>query len=101
MGTYPIEVTVYVRLLQEGTEVFRPTKAEACENGVYRLLPTPDYDPEDECWEFLPGSLVKVKERHGAEASFLVAVEWNSSANCAKLRLVVLTGQFYANHSGF
>ena len=50
--------TVYIRLLDEGTDVFRPTQAECVREGVYRLLPTKDYDPEDEHWEFLPGQTV-------------------------------------------
>jgi hypothetical protein len=52
--------TVYVRLLDEGTVELpaRPTKGERMGSMVYRLLPTPDYDPEDEHWEFLPGTLV-------------------------------------------
>ena len=51
--------TVYVRLLDEGTDVFRPTQAEFAQEGMYRLLATPDYDPVDEHWEFLPCSIVK------------------------------------------
>lgn len=51
--------TVYVRLLDEGTDVFRPTQAVRTPQGGYRLLPTPNYDPEDERWEFLPGQMVR------------------------------------------
>lgn len=55
--------TIYVALLDEGTLVLRPTQGVALAGGVYRLLPTLDYDPEDEHWEFAPGSLVRcVKE---------------------------------------
>lgn len=54
MGT----TTVYVRLLDEGTDVFRPTQAENVHEGAYRLLPMQDYDPDDEHWEFLPGQMV-------------------------------------------
>lgn len=61
--------TVYVRLLDEGTDVFRPTKAECVSAGVYKLLPTLDYDPDDERWEFLPGELVRcqILELHGGQ----------------------------------
>lgn len=61
--------TIYVRLLDEGTDVFRPTQGESVREGVYRLLPTQDYDPEDERWEFLPGQVVKCElvSLHGGE----------------------------------
>lgn len=49
---------IYVRLLGEGTPVFRPTHGVLLGEGRYKLLPTDDYDPEDETWEFLPGSVV-------------------------------------------
>jgi hypothetical protein len=66
------EVTVYVLLLDEGTEVFRPTEADPCGTGLYRFRITPDYDPDDESWEFPPGTLEKVEERRGG--NFLLAV---------------------------
>lgn len=66
--------TVYVRLLDEGTDVFRPTQAECLQADEYRLLPTADYDPEDEHWEFLPHEAVKCEwmKLYGGER--LVAV---------------------------
>ena len=51
--------TVYVRLLDEGTDVFRPTLADLTPDGFYKLRPTEDYDSEDERWEFLPGQVVR------------------------------------------
>jgi len=51
--------TLYVRLLNEGVEVYRPTQAVPVGDGIYKLLPTPDYDPTDEEWEFTPGSTVR------------------------------------------
>lgn len=50
---------IYVELLDEGSPVMRPTKGEEVGSGIYRLLPTIDYDPDDEHWEFLPGSIVR------------------------------------------
>ena len=52
-------VVLYVQLLDEGTYTFRPTSARTLGGGLYELLPTPKYDPEDEKWEFLPGSIVR------------------------------------------
>jgi len=54
-------IKVYVVLLDEGTDTIRETQAVDLGDGSVKLLPTPWYDPEDEIWEFLPGSIVKVK----------------------------------------
>lgn len=54
--------TIYVPLLDEGVDVLRPTRAIKLGAHAYRLLPTPDYDPDDECWQFTPGSVVHVGE---------------------------------------
>jgi hypothetical protein len=56
-------VKLYVQLLDEGTVCYRPTEAISLGAGLFRLLPTPNYDPEDEVWEFLPGSVVKAETR--------------------------------------
>lgn len=53
---------VYVQLMGEGTTVFRPTTAETLGRWVARLLPTVDYNPDDEDWEFKPGAVVRVRE---------------------------------------
>lgn len=49
---------VYVDLPEEETPTMRPTNAEVLGDNRYRLLPTERYDPENEVWEFLPGSVV-------------------------------------------
>ena len=59
--------TIYVALLNEGVEVWRPVRAERVGEDSYVLLgPAPDgavYDPDDEEWEFKPGTVVRC-ERH-------------------------------------
>jgi hypothetical protein len=55
---------IYVSLLEEGTPTWRSTKARSLGNGIYQLLPTENYDPEDEIWEFTPGSIVLGQERY-------------------------------------
>lgn len=50
---------VYVRLLEEGTDVFRPAPAEQLGPFIYKLGLPNDYDPDDEIWEFVPGQVVK------------------------------------------
>ncbi len=52
-------ITVFVPLCDEGTPTLRPTQAIPLGGDLYKILPTPDYDPEDETWEFLPGSVVR------------------------------------------
>ena len=52
-------VEIYVVLLEEGTDTIRGTQAIPLGNDLYKLLPTPHYDPEDEIWEFLPGTVVR------------------------------------------
>ncbi len=64
---------VYVRLLNEGTDVMRPTEAAQVRAGVLRLLPTDDYDPEDEHWEFPPGSVVSCEQETREGEVILVA----------------------------
>ncbi len=54
-------VKIYVKLLEEGSETARGTQAIVLGNGLYQLLPTPKYDPEDEIWEFLPNTIIKAK----------------------------------------
>lgn len=66
---------IYVHLLDEGTTVWRPTRAANLGNGVFKILPTPDYDPEDETWEFLPNTLVRIAERTLSSEKVWAAVE--------------------------
>lgn len=68
-------IKIYVQLLEEGTDTARATTAVVLGNGLYKLLPTSNYDPEDEVWEFLPGSVVKcnlVKDADGEEIMLAV-----------------------------
>jgi hypothetical protein len=66
--------TVYVRLLDEGVDTWRPVPATNMSNGLYRLLATENYDPEDENWEFLPGATVEAEVRQLSDGPTLVAV---------------------------
>ena len=66
-------VVAYVRLLGEGTSVFRPTKAELAGANEYMLLATDNYDPRDEEWEFLPGTTVRCELRNLGGKLVLVA----------------------------
>lgn len=68
-------VKIYIELLEEGTPTIRGTDAISLGNGVYKVLATPNYDPEDEIWKFLPGSLVRCEPRKNFGEEILYAVE--------------------------
>jgi hypothetical protein len=68
-------VKLYVRLLNEGTDVSRPTQALDLGDGTFRLLSTSDYDPEDEEWEFAPGLVVRAQRREDENGEYLLAVK--------------------------
>jgi hypothetical protein len=48
---------IFVRLLDEGVDVWRPVQAEPLHGDIYRILDQP-YDRETERWEFTPGDEV-------------------------------------------
>jgi hypothetical protein len=70
----PGAIQVYVRLLGEGVDVYRPTSAVPAGTDSATLLPTPDFDPSDEEWEFPPGTLVRTARRVLDGSEVLVAV---------------------------
>jgi hypothetical protein len=55
----PIEI-IHIRLLGEGTAVWRPVAAERFQDGSHRIL---GVTPDDEEWAFKPGEMV-VTKRH-------------------------------------
>ena len=75
--------TIYIRLLDEGTDVLRPTEAEELANGLFKLMPTSEYDPDDEKWEFIPGSLVRgvIREMEGQAVLIAVAMNYDGGIN--------------------
>jgi hypothetical protein len=68
-------IELYVRLLNEGPEAFRPTRALKLGGGLFKLVASSDYDPGDESWELAPGSTVRVEMHHGANGNFPLAVK--------------------------
>lgn len=91
------ETLVYVQLLDEGTTVFRPTRAEPLEGDRFRLLATPDYSPEHETWEFLPGTVVNCTWRTLSDGALrLVAV----SDDQHRQRLSQLRALWAREHAG-
>jgi hypothetical protein len=67
-------ITVYVRLLGEGTEVFRPVPAIPVADSRYTLQGDEIFQPDDENWEFAPGSTVIAQSCVLSGATVLVAV---------------------------
>ncbi len=67
-------VEIHIRLLDEGTECSRPTQALDLGNGLFQVLPTSNYDPTDEVWEFPPDSIVRSTIRRSEGKEFLLAV---------------------------
>ncbi|MGC3998590.1 MAG: hypothetical protein QM767_14460 [Anaeromyxobacter sp.] len=65
---------VYVRLLGEGIEVYRPAPATPVGADAVLLLEPEGYDAADEEWEFTPGTLVRVERRVLGGSDTLVAV---------------------------
>jgi hypothetical protein len=63
--------TIYVELLDEGAEVWRPVEALAESEDTFRL---PAQLPDDESWRFAPGSRVRCESRELAAGVALVAV---------------------------
>jgi hypothetical protein len=66
---------LFVRLLDEGTEVFRPVEATDLGGGLYRILPFEDAVKDDEVWEFPPGSVVRTEVRCGEAGEYAIAVK--------------------------
>lgn len=56
-STNPVEI--FIPLLNEGTDVLRPTQGLPLGTDEVQVLATPDYDPTIEEWEFPPGSKVR------------------------------------------
>jgi len=62
------QVDIYIPLLNEGTDVIRPTKGMRLGERQFKVLPTQEYAAELEEWQFPPGSIVTCAiETHGGE----------------------------------
>jgi hypothetical protein len=63
---------VYVRLLEEGTDVYRPVPAEQISPEVFVL--SSQEVPGDEVWEYPPGTRVKVAMKTLSEGRVPVVI---------------------------
>lgn len=66
--------TVYVRLMNEGTEAFRPVPALVLQDATYTLKGQEIFNQQEEAWEFPPETTVSVETRVLDGAMVLVAV---------------------------
>jgi hypothetical protein len=66
-------VEIYVPLLNEGTDVLRPTTGLVLGANVVQVCATADYDATIEEWEFPPGSKVKCVLEVRGDRNVLVA----------------------------
>ncbi|MFB3887757.1 MAG: hypothetical protein ACE144_21265 [Thermodesulfobacteriota bacterium] len=64
---------IYVYLLGENVDVWRPVKAKKIEQGMYRILEQA-YDRDVEKWEFEPGQMVICEYVDTREGKILAAV---------------------------
>ncbi len=70
-------IDVGVPMLDEGTQASRRTTAIQLGDNLYKLLVADNYNPEDETWEFPPGSIVRceVEIIGNTNETYLLAVE--------------------------
>ena len=73
--------TIYIPLLDEGTDVSRPTLGIRLGGGFYEVLPTPGYDPEIETWAFPPRSIVLCASHQTSAGRVLMAQRLRSSTD--------------------
>jgi len=64
---------IFVRLLEEGVDVWRPVEAEQLSLGVFRI-PAGAVVPCGEHWEFAPGVTVRCELKQLSGGKHLVAV---------------------------
>jgi hypothetical protein len=59
----PKIILIYVQLLDEGIEVYRPVKAIKIDKNIFKIMEQNTHD--DESWEFNEGDIVNCKLRNG------------------------------------
>lgn len=66
--------TIYVKLLHEGVDTWRPVLANKDGDNTFTILPNADiYSPDDEAWQFNPGQTVKVRKEQHSDGTLWVA----------------------------
>jgi hypothetical protein len=66
------EQTIYIALLDEGVDVWRPVQSQRLPDGTFLL---PDHSPDGETWAFPPGRRVTCELRQLSDEPVLVATQ--------------------------
>ena len=69
---------IFVKLLDEGVDVWRPVKAVQLSSDTYRIVDQP-YDRATEAWEFGPGEQVACEMISSSDGQILAATRLASS----------------------
>jgi len=64
--------TIYIKLLEEGTTVYRPVNALKLKDGIFKILDKPE---TDEVWEFQFNAIVRCIEKKLSGDFCLIAIE--------------------------
>ena len=66
--------TIYVQILDENVDVWRPVQAVHEGGDRYRIL-SENAAPDEEHWEFTTGTVVRCASRRLSDGAALVAIE--------------------------
>lgn len=69
-----MQQVIYIKLLEEGTIVYRPVLSFHMSPTVYKIGGATIYNPKNEKWEFLPDTVVQVEEKYLDGDKVLVAI---------------------------
>jgi len=65
---------IFVKLLNEAVDVWRPVPAYRIDPATYIVLRSDGYDPDSETREFPPGSVVICEDQSTADGAIFAAV---------------------------
>jgi len=66
---------IYIQLLNEGSVAYRPVSSHEIGKNIFRVDGSEIYNPEDEEWEFPPGTYVIVEEQIRGGEKVLIAIK--------------------------
>jgi hypothetical protein len=95
---------IYIKMLNEGTMVYRPVPAYKIEDRIYKVHGFDIYDPEDEIWEFPPGTLVLVEEQKDDAKLYLSLLKNKDSSRLlfcpSRVTCIVCFSDVTTSHAG-
>lgn len=71
-------VQIFVKLLDEGVDVWRPVQARHEHDGIFTIIDQP-YDHDTEVWEFGPGAQVLCEMIDSSDGPILAATGLDES----------------------